>query len=425
MKRSTKQAAFEFPSRGGARSGAGRKRVAPRPSVPHRARPKLSGRHPLHVTVRVVDGVQSLRSSGVHATLRDALRDGAERFGLRVVHYGAAANHVHLVCEAENGQALAHGMKGLLVRIARGVNRFLRRTGALFADRYHARELTAPRDVRNVLVYVFGNARKHGAILTEALDACSSAACFEGWSEMRARPTWLARARTWLLTTGWRRRGLISIRELPLERGIAMPTKLLSGAGEALRTRPPRDESRAIGAPDAPDRMRWSARGGTRCFARPAPARGPTHHGVSDAGRSQPDDDLVHGALYPGRVNLKLQCRRARQPHNSTPPMRALFSSEVNSERPPEASSQFTNHTTGAPSAWTHHARGGQSGSPELESRPLRRIMASVNRQIQNSTKCAAETSAHVRSMLAGSFTASGSLVDIVNPSAMPASRRA
>ena len=101
------QSSFEFKQRGGARAGAGRKRLAPRPLVPHRARPKLSGRHPLHVTLHVVDGVQSLRSRAVHAVLCAALREGAERHGLRVVHYGAASNHVHLVCEAESERALA------------------------------------------------------------------------------------------------------------------------------------------------------------------------------------------------------------------------------------------------------------------------------------------------------------------------------
>lgn len=210
------QAHFEFKQRGGMRPGAGRKRLAPRPLVAHRARPKLSGRHPLHVTLRVVEGVQSLRSPGVHAALRVALSEGAERFGFRVVHYGAASNHVHLLCEAESERALARGMKGLAVRIAHAVNRFLSRAGALFADRYHARELRAPRDVRNVLAYVFGNARKHGAIVSELLDPCTSAASFDGWKEVRASTTsWLARARTWLLTTGWRKWGLLSIRELP------------------------------------------------------------------------------------------------------------------------------------------------------------------------------------------------------------------
>ncbi|MBI5364356.1 MAG: transposase [Planctomycetes bacterium] len=218
MKHTRRQASFTFPKRGGARPGAGRKRVAERALVPHRARPALSGRHPLHVTLRIVPGVQSLRSRGVHAVLCSALRDGAERFGFRVVHYGAVSNHLHLVCEAESEHALSRGMKGLSVRLAHAINRFLGRAGALFADRYHARELKAPRDVRHVLAYVFGNARKHGVLVTELLDPCSSAALFDGWKERPAArdgSTWLARARTWLLTIGWRKHGLLSIRELP------------------------------------------------------------------------------------------------------------------------------------------------------------------------------------------------------------------
>ena len=154
----------------------------------------------------------------MHTVLREALRAGAERHGLHVVHYGALSNHVHLVCEAEDEIALSRGMKGLAVRIASGLNTFLRRSGAVFADRYHARELRVPRDVRNVLAYVLGNARRHGVLVTELLDPCSSSDVFDGWKELPAaqiRETWLARARTWLLRTGWRRHGLISLREVP------------------------------------------------------------------------------------------------------------------------------------------------------------------------------------------------------------------
>ena len=228
MKRSlTMQSSFSFPRRGGARPGAGRKRVAERTSVPHRARPKLSGRSPLHVTLRVASGLPSLRSRAAHAVLREALRAGADRLGFRVVHYGALSNHLHLVCEAEDERALARGVKGLAVRIARALNRLWARGGALFAERYHARELRTPREVRNVLVYVFGNARRHGVVVSELLDPCSSADAFDGWKDAPLGPnglrrpagpgasTWLARARTWLLSIGWRRRGLLSIRDLP------------------------------------------------------------------------------------------------------------------------------------------------------------------------------------------------------------------
>jgi hypothetical protein len=208
-----------FPKHGGARPGAGRKRIADRASVRHRARPKLCGRNPLHVTLRIVDGLPSLRSRAAQERLRDALRAGAERKGFRLVHYGAVSNHLHLVCEAESARALTRGIQALTARIVRALNPLFRRVGKLFADRYDARELSALRAVRNALVYVFGNARKHGIVVTELLDPCTSAGLFDGWKELRGPrdgPTWLAKAMTWALRIGWREHyGAISIRELP------------------------------------------------------------------------------------------------------------------------------------------------------------------------------------------------------------------
>ena len=54
------------------------------------------------------------------------------------------------------------------------------------------------------------------ASLATTLDPCSSASTFDGWRERfvptpGAKP--LARARTWLLTTGWKRHGPIPIRD--------------------------------------------------------------------------------------------------------------------------------------------------------------------------------------------------------------------
>ena len=52
---------------GGARRGAGRKPKGPRPlgdlpATPHHVRPELERRHPLHVTLRMMPEVWSLRS---------------------------------------------------------------------------------------------------------------------------------------------------------------------------------------------------------------------------------------------------------------------------------------------------------------------------------------------------------------------------
>jgi hypothetical protein len=45
-------------------------------------------------------------------------------------------------------------VRGLAIRLARLVNPFCGRRGRVWADRYHARLLRTPREVRNALVYV-------------------------------------------------------------------------------------------------------------------------------------------------------------------------------------------------------------------------------------------------------------------------------
>ena len=106
------------------------------------------------------------------------------------------------------------------MRIARGLNKLWRRAASLLADRYYARILRTPRAVRTALIYVLQNARKHGAWRALMPDAYSSGREFEGWKEARnpaeSRPRLLARARTWLLSIGWRRHGLIAPGEVPV-----------------------------------------------------------------------------------------------------------------------------------------------------------------------------------------------------------------
>jgi hypothetical protein len=91
--------------------------------------------------------------------------------------------------------------------------------------RYFARALASPHEVRNALVYLFHNEKKHAAqygkpLPADYVDPCTSAAWFDGWKEKTGppRPTapaLVAPAATWLLTTGWRRHGLISVSEMP------------------------------------------------------------------------------------------------------------------------------------------------------------------------------------------------------------------
>ena len=68
-----------FRRQGGARKGAGRPKA--NGGVLHRARPKLSRHHPAHVTLRVAQGLESLRNQRIFSPIRSALPAARERFG--------------------------------------------------------------------------------------------------------------------------------------------------------------------------------------------------------------------------------------------------------------------------------------------------------------------------------------------------------
>ena len=74
-------------------------------------------------------------------------------------------------------------------RSALAINRACSRSGRIWGDRYHARELTTPREVRNALVYVLMNHKKHGLRDRGDIDSCSSAPWFDGFRVPLAPPT--------------------------------------------------------------------------------------------------------------------------------------------------------------------------------------------------------------------------------------------
>jgi hypothetical protein len=125
--------------------------------------------------------------------------------------------------------ALARGMQAFEISAARKLNRVLKRRGTVFSDRYNARALKSPREVRNALSYVLNNWRHHVARGDHApypLDPYSTAMAFGGWRDcdpraVRARAPAgyeemeTSPARSWVLREGWRIHGLISTREVP------------------------------------------------------------------------------------------------------------------------------------------------------------------------------------------------------------------
>jgi putative transposase len=230
-KAKSRQIEIEFrPKRGGKRPGAGRKRIAPRPCVPHRKRPRLASRFPVHVTVRLIAGLPRLRGPGPAKVLKAAFVRGCDRGVFRICQFSVQSNHVHLVCEARDEVALARGIQGWKICVARRLNDYWDRQGRLFGDRYHAVILTTPRQTRNCLVYVLHNARRHGEAV-RTIDIYSSAYYFDGWSDndwrrgfeppdSRDGPA-VAPAATWLLSAGWRLRGggRIGTAEVPAHGG--------------------------------------------------------------------------------------------------------------------------------------------------------------------------------------------------------------
>lgn len=209
---------------GGRRPGAGRKPKGARAGVSHHGRPELTRRAPVHVTLRLLPHVWNLRSQRSLRVVEAALSATLDRPGFGVVHFTLEGNHLHLLVEADGQVALARGMQGLTIRLAKGLNRMMARRGPVFADRYHAHVLGTPAEVRRALAYVLLNHRGHLARLGKAprrgtVDRFSSAAWFDGWrdgpGDAAARRGVTSRPRTWLLATGWRRGGLLSVDELP------------------------------------------------------------------------------------------------------------------------------------------------------------------------------------------------------------------
>ncbi|HLL22087.1 MAG TPA: transposase [Kofleriaceae bacterium] len=234
-----------FRPRGGKRAGAGRKPKGVRAGSPHKTRPELSGREPVHVVIRVADDVRGLRKRSMYRALRQATLAAARREqrrksdggAFRIVHVSMQQTHVHMLVEADHKEALSRGMQSFQISAAKHVNAALvdkqgrRRRGAVFPDRFHQEVIRTPRQARHTLAYVLNNWRKHradtwGLASTWNVDPFSTGALFAGWRERLGQPLmWTMPAtyqpmfvylpQTWLLSVGWQKAGDISFHEVP------------------------------------------------------------------------------------------------------------------------------------------------------------------------------------------------------------------
>jgi len=239
-KRHVQQALFRH---GGKRKGAGRKPKGGRAGSAHQRRPVVTASDALHVVLRVVPEVGSLRRREMYRAMREATIVAAVRERIRIVHISLQRTHVHLVVEVEDARSLSRGMQGFQISAARNVNTVLadgrgrRRRGRVFAERYHVEVVRSPRHARRVVGYVLLNWRKHGEDRsglpsTWLVDPFSSGISFPDWRELEGKnvmwpmretydPLVVRRPASWLLREGWKRAGAISARDVPGRSSVA------------------------------------------------------------------------------------------------------------------------------------------------------------------------------------------------------------
>lgn len=136
---------------GGARIGAGRPAKGAHASEPHKLRPILSARHPVHVTARVVRAVGGLRRRRAYRAIRRALATSLARHDFRIIQLAIRSRRVELLIEAADRTALARGMQGFQIAAAHHLNRSVGRAGTVFPDRYRSRILRTRDRVRAVI----------------------------------------------------------------------------------------------------------------------------------------------------------------------------------------------------------------------------------------------------------------------------------
>ena len=183
----------------------------------------------MHVVLRTLGAVGRLRRLDGYKALHRALAVVRARAEVRVVHASIQHNHLHLVCEAHDRQALARGIQVLASTFARLLNKRRGRRGQVFEHRYMTTVITGPRQARTAIGYVLNNWRKHREDFANAdarrapVDPYSSGPSFDGWRDLdrplglpsRYQPLPTSPPTVWLLTTGWRRYRLIGMEERP------------------------------------------------------------------------------------------------------------------------------------------------------------------------------------------------------------------
>jgi putative transposase len=219
--------------RGGKRNGAGRPKKGERASERHKTREAFRPNQPVHIVIRPISDVGTLRGFDTYKAIRNAMITTYARARIRIVHISIQGSHIHMLVEAAGRLQLARGMQGFEIACAKNINAVLskrlgyQRRGTVFPDRYHAVIIRSPRQARGALAYVLNNWRRHKEDKVKRhwrIDLLSSAPSFHGFKDVDVTslrfgenylklPVW--EPKTWLLSTGWKKHGLIGASEIP------------------------------------------------------------------------------------------------------------------------------------------------------------------------------------------------------------------
>jgi REP element-mobilizing transposase RayT len=157
--------------------------------------------------------INGLRTDRVYRVLGDVIARYRDHNDFRIVHISIQDNHLHLIVEAADAEALERGMRSFAINAARTIHSAFGTAGRVFF-RYHSTVIKTRRYARNVIAYVLNNWRRHnqdvvrGRLIDAMLDRYSSAISFDGWTERFAIPAGysplaVSRPSTELLLRGW------------------------------------------------------------------------------------------------------------------------------------------------------------------------------------------------------------------------------
>lgn len=138
---------------------AGRKAIHDR-GIRHLSRPKIKKPTSLHLTIKVRENKADIQNKKILRALHHAIKRA--RFKkLKVIHYTLEYNHIHLLVECDNNSILHQGMQALGISLSKAINRIKKGKGHVYKHRYHFRQISSSRDLKNVLHYIFQNGIKH------------------------------------------------------------------------------------------------------------------------------------------------------------------------------------------------------------------------------------------------------------------------